>query len=332
MNPQTPTQWLPGILVLGGGLLFALLYLLTTRQKRSEAAPRPKGREPGNEGVVSSEGVLDDLTRRYQGLIEQLRELNADKHHLTPEQFQTEKARLEREAADALRAREEHARGAVSHASTVPPTGKPQGAPSGFFGRHPQLAGALWGAGVALFGIVLWTMLQQNERPRGDNDTATGRIPPGTSNPPGPQTSEDAELKTMVEQVNQHPENVEAAAMVAHELLRRQRFDQANAITERALGVDPFFVENRIHHALLTAVRGDMPGALAQLKHLADTYPDAHEALLFQGSLAGNSGNLRLALECFERFAAEAPADEQPPQLAEGILNLRRQLGVNAGN
>jgi len=332
MNPQTPTHWLPGIIVLAGGLLFAVLYLLTTRQKR------PKNAAPAQ--ASTTDGTLDDLTRRYQGLIEQLRELNADKHHLSPEQFQAEKTRLELEAASALRARDEHQRGLTKQAEKAPSSGKSSGkdsgkaaeAPRGFFDRHPQLIGAFWGAGVVVFGVVLWTVLQQNERPRGENDTATGRVPPGAQAEAQAPQQEDTELKTMVEQVNQHPENVEAAAMVAHELLRRQQFDQANSITERALGMDPFYVENRIHHALLLAVRGDAQGAMAQLQHLADTYPDAHEALLFLGSIAGNSGDLRRALDCFERFAAEAPADEQPPQLAEGILQLRRQLGVTAGN
>ncbi len=54
--------------------------------------------------------MRDDLERRAQSLIEQLKELVADKHNLAPEQFEAEKSRLEREAAAALRARDEYIR------------------------------------------------------------------------------------------------------------------------------------------------------------------------------------------------------------------------------
>ena len=317
MTPN-PTNWLPGVIVLVGGLVLAALYLLASRQKGKPAA-------------TVTDGTLDDLDRRAQELIEQLKELNAEKHLHAPEHFQAEKTRLELAAAAALRARDEHAQGLTKKAHKAAASGKKAQvaaaeAPQGFFARNPKLVGAAWGGGVSLFMAVMWIVLSQNQQPRVDGAPSTGRVPPGaeSSNP----SSGSGPFEAALAEVNANPENVEAAAMVAHELLRMQRFDQANAITERALGVDPFHMENRVHRGLLAAVKGDVQGSMEQLQHLADTYPDAQEALLFLGSIAGQHGDLRRALECFERFAAEAPPEDQPPQLAEGIAQLRRQLGV----
>lgn len=327
---QTPTHWLPGIIVLGGGLLLAVLYLLATRKKGAPAAAKAAAPTP----ATGADEQLANLERRYQQRIEQLKELVADQHHLPAEQFQAEKTRLELEAAAALRERDEYLQGASkreakkaeSAASGKQPAPAP--APTGFFGRHPELKGAVWGGGVVAFFVVLGLLISQNSKPRGENESATGQVPPNERGNGSQVVEEDEQLKSMVAEVTAHPENVEAAAIVGHELLRRQQFDQANSITERALGVDPFHVENRIHHALLLAIRGDTGASMAQLQHLADTYPDAQEALLFLGSIAGQSGDLRRALDCFERFAAEAPPEDQPPQLAEGIARLRSQLGT----
>jgi tetratricopeptide (TPR) repeat protein len=320
------TNWLPGIVVLGGGLVLAALYLLASRKK---AAAKPK------------DGTLEDLDQRAQSLIEQLRELNADRHHLSDAQFAAETARLESEAAAALRARDEHRKGGEKTKEKEAPAARAasgRAAPAGFFARHPELKGALWGGGVVSFVVALGLLLSQSTKERRDDETMTGKDPNEVAGTRGagqgqqgqhPQQAEmDRMFQAALEEVKKNPENLEAAAEVAHTLIWRQSWDEAASITERSLSLDPFHVESRIHRAAIDASRGDVEGAIKQLEHLANTLPDAHEALLFIGMIAMQGGDNERALESFERFAADAPPAEQPPQLLDGIAMLRQQLGI----
>ncbi len=57
-------------------------------------------------------------------------------------------------------------------------------------------------------------------------------------------------------------------------------------------------------------------------------YPNAHEALLFVGTISLERGDERRALEYLERFEREAPEDEKPSQLPHAIAELRTKLGM----
>ncbi len=313
------TNWWPGIIVLAIGLLLGVGYLLFVRGRAQRRPPEPDER-------------LADLDRRAQLLIDQLKELNADQHHLDEQQFAAEKSRLELEAAAALRARDDSVRversgvesRRIEAAAAAP-------AVQGWWARHPQLKGAAWGGGVVLFFAVLGLLLGQEQKPRGERGEITGRAPqtqPG-ADPSNPSSEpEDPGLKKALEQVKAQPDNIEAIAHLSHELIHRQQWDEANQLTERALGLNPFHIESRIHRAVLRAARGDEQGAVGALEHLTNDYPDAHEGLLFLGGLALQDQNPRRALEHFERYQAEAPASEHPTQLRQAIAMLRNQLGL----
>jgi regulator of sirC expression with transglutaminase-like and TPR domain len=129
-------------------------------------------------------------------------------------------------------------------------------------------------------------------------------------------------------ELSAHPDSPDAMARVAHELIYRQDWEEAHRVTERALGIDPFQIENRIHRAVLQAVQSDGDQGIKDLQHLVDAYPGAHEGLLFLGAIAMKRGEKQQALRSFERYLAEAPRAEQPPQLQDGIMMLRKQLGL----
>jgi len=306
MNPQT--NWTPGLIVLAVGFVAAALFLLTQRRKGAEAAPRS--------------GALEDLERRYQSLIEQLKELAADKHSLSPERYEAERSRLELEAAAALRARDEHRK--KDAGAPAPAT---QTAPTGFL--PPQIKGALWGGGIVLFFGVLGYTLVSEQHERGENEAATGRTPPGmaANGQPRQPASEDGELEQTMERLRNNPGDLEAASLLSHELIRRQMYEEAERVTLRGLAVDPFHVELRVHQSVLKAVRGDEAGAEKELTRLADTYPDAQEGLLFMGALAMKQGDKVKALDAFERFAVEVPSNLHPPPLLAAIQQLRTELG-----
>lgn len=317
MTPP-PTNWLPGLIVLAVGCIAAAFYLFL---QRSKAAAESK------DASASRPGELDDLERRYQSLIEQLKELATDKHGVTPERYEAERSRLELEAAAALRARDEFLKSPAMVRAAARATPAPTG------GLSPQLKGALWGGGIVLFFCTLGYLLVSEQHTRGDQESATGRMPPGMNANAGgdaqaQQQQGDPDLDQAWERFKNNPSDLEAAAVLSHELIRRQMYDDAERITQRGLALDPFYVELRVHEGVLHAVRtGDEAGAEKQLRMLADLYPDAQEGMLFLGALEMRQGDKAKALESFERFAVEVPSNMHPPPLLGAIQQLRSELG-----
>jgi tetratricopeptide (TPR) repeat protein len=320
------TNWLPGIIALAIALICGIAYLLLQKSKGgARSTPEPQ-----------RDGVQDDLERRAQSLIEQLKELVADKHSLAPDQFEAEKSRLEREAAAALRARDEYLQqrkpgtsGAPGSAASAPGQAAP--APTGFAARNPQLVGALWGAGIVMFFGALGYLLVSNQQTRADGMEATGKVPGGQSAMGQQQQQqmpqEDAEFTAAKERLAANPNDLDASAFVGHEMIRTRELEQAERITNKALAIDPFHIETRVHLGVLHALRGDGQSAESELVELADTYPGAQEALLFLGFINLQSGNRLKALDYFERFTVEVPRNQQPPGLDAAIAQLRQEAG-----
>ncbi len=319
---RAATNWTPGLVVLGLGVALTVVVLLVSKKK---APP----------GAVDQ--TLADLETRLGTLLDQLRALEAERHQLGAG-FDAEKTRLEREAAAAMRARDEHQRGRSAAAAKAAvggaqaSSGAAVAARAGAPEKRPlipaQLQGALWGAGTVLFFVAVGWALQNWQGEREEGGVMTGRTPPGGM-PPGAQAPSQTTpgFEEALARARADPRDVEAASFAVHELIRLQRFEEAERLTRQSLTVDPFHLETRIHLAVLDASRGEFRPALEKLGQLADTYPEAHEALLFRGALAMQVGESRMALESFERFVAEAPADEQPPQLQSAISMLRQQVG-----
>lgn len=306
------TNWLPGLLALGAALVVAAGYVFLSLRKAAPAGKQEEARKRAAE-----------LDAQYQTTIRQLRELKAEQPKLTPEAYEAQRAELEKRAADVLRAKETQATPAPAPAATQAATAAAAaGAPKGFFAQHPQMVGALWGGGVVAFFAVLGVLLFTQAKPQAD-----GGGPMQQAQGDGqPQQGAD-ELEQAMEHLREHPEDADTAAMVGHELLRRQDWAQAAEVTARALGADPFNVENRIHRAAIKAQRGD-PAAQAELQHLADTYPGAQEALLFLASVQAQAGSKAKALDDLERYVTVAPPEEQSIELYQAMAQFRRELGL----
>lgn len=309
---MTESHWIPGIVVLSIGLIAGAVYLLFGRK---HAAGTPADR-------------VSDSQRRVDSLLAQLREHQAEQHQMDRASWEAERDRLEQAAADAMRARDD-----VAKTSTVPGSGKKgapapaAGAPRGFFGRHPQLVGAAWGAGVVVFFGALGLWLSQEQKPRGMNDTATGTIGRGEQAAPGGE-SEDREFQAALGRVRDNPgADVALTGEVVRELIGRSDFQQALELNERALATDPFRTELRVHRAFLKVVQGDKEAGMAELEKLADLYPDGASALIFRGMIHMQAQEAREALRDFEGYLAVTPPQNVPPQLRAGVAQLRQQVG-----
>jgi hypothetical protein len=166
----TESHWIPGLVVLSLGLVAGALYLLFGRKPAAAAVPADR---------------VTDAQRRVDSLLAQLREHQAEKHQMDPAAWQKEQDRLERAAAEAMRARDEMEKAPEKAASGKEGAKVPEpAAPSGFFGRHPQLVGAAWGAAVVVFFGALGLWLSQEQKPRAEGETATGTVGRGTSGAP----------------------------------------------------------------------------------------------------------------------------------------------------
>lgn len=315
---MTDTNWLPGIIVGLAGLLLGVVVLFLTKKQGPSRVP---------------DAALRDLETRVNLLLEQLRSLEADRHQLGDDAFAQEKRRLELEAAGAMRARDEHRQkaAAAQKAQTASgPQGTAAAAPQGFFARNPQLKGALWGGGMVVFAMGVFLVLQNAQRDRGANDQMTGGMAGGPAQmQQEPQLEDDPMFKQAYDRVRANPQDAEASALVVHELIRAQRFEEAAELTGKALAANPFHVESRVHNEVLrAATRGEFKEAIAGLGELARAYPDSNEALLFRGALAMEVSDSQAALESFEKFAQQTPAEQQPPQLQETIAMLRQRVSA----
>lgn len=313
MNPVAETNWLPGIIALGTALLAAIGFLLTSLRKHAPVPPP---------------SAAEDLETRYQSLILQLKEHTANKHLHAPEAWTAEQARLEQAAAGVLREKAGVAHEGLKAAARAQKLAAAKAEATGFFAMNPAIKGALWGAGVVGFFVVLGVVLSKESKDRNDGQGMTGAVPGEGSRGPmqEPQQQEDLELKAAMARANQSPDDIDALSNAAKELIARQMFDDAAPLVRRATSIDPYHVPTRTHRAVLRAVEGQTSPALDELQHIADTFEDAYDARLFAGMLALQANDRERALVQFERYVTEAPLDEQPPMLRKGIAQLKQEL------
>jgi len=312
----TENQWIPGIVVLSLGLIAGALYLFFGR-KPAAAAPVDR---------------VTDAQRRVESLLAQLREHEAEKHQVDSAEWKAEHARLEQAAANAMRARDEVANvpkragsGKGKQGAPAPEPGP--AAPTGFFGRHPQLVGAAWGAGVVVFFGALGLWLSQDQKPREAGETATGTVGRGGPGAPGAE-GEDRDFQAALSRVKENPgADLLLTGEVIRELISRSDFQQALELNERALAADPFRTELRVIRAFLKVVQGEKQAGMAELSKLADLYPDGTSALIFRGMIHMQAQEPREALKEFEGYLAVTPAQNVSPQLRAGVAQLRQQVG-----
>jgi len=140
----------------------------------------------------------------------------------------------------------------------------------------------------------------------------------------------DADFEAARAKLKEEPNDVGLAAAVAHGLLAREELEEAVRVTQRALGLDPFHTEHRVHAEMLRGMKGETAQALDALERIGRAEPDGAEALLFAGGLALELEAPARALGNFEAYRATVPPGESPPRLEQVISQLRAQLKGSA--
>ncbi len=291
-------------LALFSGALLGVVYLVLTRRDRRD--------DPD----IAAEAA--DAERRKELLVEQLRELSEERHKLGEVLYAAERARLEGLAAEALKSRDRALEGLKRAEAKA---ARKSRASQGPLARRPQLRGALWGGGIVAIFAILFVVLKSSEAPRveggGMGSNNPGRAGAATSDP------HDSQLQALIDAVQRSPQDVRPLVALGHELLFRQAFEQASDLTERALRIDPVDVEARAHRAALRSARGDDQGALADLLHLVQRYPNEGEPWLWRGLVARRAGQKDLALDSLRRFKTVAPPGTNLAEMDELIRMIQ---------
>ncbi len=317
MNPHE-TNWLPGLVVLGAGLLAAVIFAINSKRK-AQPAPPP------------SSSV--DLEARYQALLNSLKEHAAAKHLMTAADWEKEQARLEQAAAQTLREKagvkhDELKAEARAEKKAAKEGASPQA--QGFWAKNQTLKGALWGAAIVAFFVALGYGLSNQSTERREGQGMTGMVPPG-----GAQQQEeppvDPKIRSLMARAQANPDDVDVLADAASELVKRQMFDDAAPIVQRATIIDPYNVRIRICRAVLDAVEGESKPALDELVHLGATYDDAYDAHLYAGMLAMELKDLKRARDEFQLYVDAAPPSTQPPMIRSAIAEIDQELAQGGG-
>ena len=273
-------QWGPPLIVLAVGAVLGLLLVWRIRSGPAPAA------------LPAAELEACDLDAHRDSLIRQLRELE-DAPRDDPERVARERYRLELEAAEVLRQLEQRP-------ATEPAT---EQAPAS------ALGGFLWGVGSAVaIGLLLFAVSRDASQ-REEGGSLTGNLP-GQESAPAPRaaTAPDAELGELLAAVEREPENLEARLELAQAHLLRQDlmsvFQQTQFVLERrsddpralsyqslvrlamgqpqvavemlqkALAVQPDYLEAYVHLALVQTQTGDSQGAAATVAEASRRHPD----------------------------------------------------------
>ena len=313
MTPEhAATNWLPGLMVLAAGAAVALAYLFGSK-RLSLDAPKPE--------------TLDDLDARYQSLLGELRQHVANKHLLSAAAYAREQTRLEGAAAAVLRARDGKKHDEVKKQARAE---KAAAAPPTLASKNPALVGAVVGGAVVAFFALLGWQLTQSATERTDGMQATGMVPPGGGRGPMQQQQPegDPKLEALASRVQSNPNDVDAVADLAIHLIRRQAFEEARPLVDRATLLDPFHPKGRVGRAVVRALEGDLKGSVTDLEALASRYPEAYDARMFAGMLAMEDNDQRRALMNLEAYVTLAPADEQPPMMRMAVSQLKQELAA----
>lgn len=309
MNPAHATNWIPGLIAVVVAIIGAVAFLLSSKRLKTDA-PAPE--------------TLDDFEARYQTILGELRQHIANQHLMAPDVFARERTRIEQAAADVLRARDGKKHEVTKQQARAE---KRAAAPQGWMQKNPLVAGVLiGGAVVGLFALLGW-QLQAQSTPRTDGMQATGTTPPGGAGPMQ-QPKSDGKLEALAARVQTNPEDVDAVTDLAIHLIRRQAFQEAKPLVDRAMLLDPFHPKARVGRAVVRALEGDLRGSLDDLERLAAKYPESYDARMFAGMLALEDNDERRALMNLEAYVTLAPVNEQPPMMRMAVVQLKQQLAA----
>ncbi len=267
------TAWAPALVVLAAALVVGGAIALRTRGGR--ALPTP------------SRTRRDDLLRQKDAAYALIREHRATRDAQEPAAFLDELHRLEREAADVLRALD------ATAAESEPAPSVPA--------SSPGIRAAQW-VGAAVFFAALAFVLQTYTRERTDGGSLTG----GNATTEA-EVREQAALEALRAAVEANPTDIAARNRLGHALLNRQEVMEAYQQADAVVAIDPEDPEARTHQAVALVAMGDPRLAAGVLDRVLQASPVFAEALGWRGALHYQAGELTEAADVWERAITADP-------------------------
>ena len=310
MNGQT--DWLSAIGILLAGLVLGFMFVYAYVMKR-------RGQQPFVEDVE-----LRDLEAKRDALLQQLRDLDANE--------KDERARLEVEAAQALRAIDQHAGVAAADSVAVDRrvgglhTESAAPAPTGFFARHPELKGFAWGVGSLGAIAFLWYFGFQYAKPK---DEAGGPMPmqqaPLQQQAQSPQAAqEDALVRDLENRIQKSPDDLDARLELTHMYLDKENMMGVFAQTEYILKKRPNDAQAATYQALVRMAMGQADQALQLLKSATKNDPKLLDAWVTLAWYYTQTGNKAEAHKAIEQAKKQHP--EQTARLDQVLTQMEAQV------
>lgn len=273
--------WGPPLVVLGAGATLGLAVAVRSARQ---------GRSTGT-------GSVEAWSARKDQLLEQLRELEADREKLDPAEYTARKSALVDQAAAALQAMER------PEAEAAPSTLAPS--------RLTTLQKVSWAAGVAAFFVALGVGLQQNAKNRAQGASMTG----------GDQVAPvEADVEAARATLASNPKDIDALNVVTWYAIRSRDLQSAMATLDTAREVAPDHPLVLTHLAVLQLQVGMYDRADEALNAALKASPDLPRALFFRGLVRAQLGDKEGATQALERVFA-VPATEDERQLAASLLS-----------
>lgn len=277
---MTDTNWLPGLVVLGVAVAAGVALAL-----KSRAGARLPQAETNQ---------LAELKLQKDVAYTLLREHATAREAWEEGPWLRERDRLERVAAAVLRRID--AVGPIAAAPAEP-------ARAGFAAKHPQLVGALYGAGGVGFVVALAFGLDQYSAPA----------------PVEPMGGSD--IAALQARVDAAPDDLVAKNKLGHALLNAGKVMEAYKLTEEVVKVDPENTEARTHQAIVLMNMGDLNMAAKLLDRVLTKAPADPETLGWRGAVHLQLGEREEAAKAWEAAIAADPKLE--PMLRPLISDAR---------
>lgn len=305
---EPPVDWLPPILMLAAGLVIGVIVAAVVARRGKGVPDGSSASQQPDEVQSDLQLELRDLEAKREDLLLQLREMEDTAAKRDPEQLAVERYAAELETAKVLReidqlrgmvnapARKRAGKGAT--AAAAEPAAEVAGPPSG-------MKGFVWGvaSAAAIGALVIYVSNSASQRAEGGSLTGGPQM---SGMQPAP--ANDPELEQAIAFVNAQPDNLDARVDLAYQYLLREQFmsvfeetqkvleknpnepraltyqslvrlamgqgDVATQMLQRAIEIDPDFLDSRVYLALTYAQTGRFDDAMAQMDEAKKRHPD----------------------------------------------------------
>ena len=318
------SKWGLPLAVLATGVLFALIRAVRVNKSDEDAR------------IITGEGTYNDLEQARAFAVRALRELEAEKEKLAPQDYAQQRAELLARGGAALRqlVEEPSDTNARLSADLVAMLGAERArlgeqnwntaltklgltATASPAGLAPEWRGAGWTFAIfSVIGALYWSA-QQQAAPRTEGAPMTG----GTAVAAPPPSAEE---KALVEQLAASPNDVTSLNRLTVLAMTNSDMNAAMQWNSRALEAAPKDPDARTFRAVLRAATGMGDTALTLLDEVLAEVPAHPMALVYKGLIALEQGKNDIAIAALEQALTLDPPN---PGFLEAKLAQARGLG-----